>query len=232
MAGERLDNAKESLKEQIKLIPEGSIISLITFETEIEDVMVNVTVDDNTRQEMLDKVSGLVDKSTTSLYAALQRGIELAKEYKGPLKIKKIILVSDGEPTDVVVKAGDDQDPNYQQYFDLARLALEYKTSIDTVGALGEHNVYLMYEIAKRSTGKYIFAENEEELKDKMIIATEQTMKIAFSQPTLTVKTKLSDSISEMTLELEDAAQYKPTVIRMPFEKMNEGEFQSFYAEF
>ena len=89
-----------------------------------------------------------------------------------------------------------------------------------------------MYEIAKRSTGKYIFAENEEELKDKMIIATEQTMKIAFSQPTLTVKTKLSDSISEITLELEDAAQYKPTVIRMPFEKMNEGEFKSFYAEF
>ena len=133
MAGKRLDNAKESLKEQIKLIPEGSIISLITFETEIEDVMVNVTVDDNTGQ-MLDKVSGLVDKSTTSLYAALQRGIELAKEYKGPLKIKKIVLVSNGKPTDVVVKAGDDQDPNYQQYFDLARLALEYKTSIDTVG--------------------------------------------------------------------------------------------------
>ena len=65
-----------------------------------------------------------------------------------------------------------------------------------------------------------------------MIIATEQTMKIAFSQPTLTVKTKLSDSISGMTLELENAAQYKPTVIRMPFEKMNEGKFKAFMRSF
>ena len=42
---------------------------------------------------MLDKVSGIAFiKIQPGLHAALQRGIELAKEYKGPLKIKKIIL--------------------------------------------------------------------------------------------------------------------------------------------
>jgi len=108
----------------------------------------------------------------------------------------------------------------------LAKEALEYKSSIDTVGALGEHNVYLMYEIAKQSTGKYIFAENEEELKTKMIIATEQTARIAFSSPTLVVRSSTSD------FELEDAAQYKPTVIRMPFERISVAESKAHLRSF
>lgn len=225
MAGDRLNNAKSSLIEQVNLIPDDSIFSLITFETELEEVMVNVKVDKNTRQQIIDKIKGITDKGTTSLYAALQKGIALLKAYKGELKIKKIILISDGEPTDVVVQAGSENDPNYQKYFILAKEALEHKGSIDTVGALGDHNVFLLYEIAKQSTGKYIFAETEEELKTKMVIATEQTMKIAYSQPTLMVKPKIGN------VEMQDAAQYKPTVIRMPFEKVGR-DFKAFFRSF
>jgi hypothetical protein len=129
---------------------------------------------------------------------------------------RKIILITDGEPGDVPVQLGNEKDPNYQKYFNLAREALEYKSSIDTVGALGEHNVYLLYEIAKQSTGKYIFAENAQELKEKMLIATDQTTHIIFSQPSLTVKPIIGH------LKIDDAVQYKPTLIRMPFEKIKD----------
>jgi uncharacterized protein YegL len=225
MSGDRLDNAKSSLIEQVKMIPDGSVVSLITFETEIQDIIINRTVDENARKEIIEKIKAITDRGTTSLHAALKRAIELLRSYKGDIKVKKIILISDGDPTDVSVKTGDENDPNYKQYFILAKEALEYKASIDTVGALGEHNVYLMYEIAKQSTGKYIFAENEEELKTKMIIATEQTIKIAFSQPTLVVRGLKGE------IQLEDAAQYKPTVIRMPFEKVGK-DFKTFFRSF
>ena len=226
MAGERLENAKSSLIEQIKFIPDGSNFNLITFETEIHEIMTNITVDNKSRQDIVNNIKNITDRGTTALYSALQKGIELVRAYRGNLPIKKIILVSDGDPTDLQVDSHNQSDPNYQKYFLLAKEALEYKASIDCVGALGEHNVFLMYEISKQSTGKYIFAENEEELKTKMVIATEQTVKIAYSQPSMIVRTLIG------RVELEDAAQYKPTVIRMPFEKLNDKESKAFFRSF
>ncbi len=229
MAGIRLDNAKESLIEQIDILPDGTIFNLITFETEIHEILLDLKVSSATRHQIVDAIKKLQDRGTTSLYGALERGVQLIKKYGtsvNPLQVKKIILISDGDPTDVQVKTGDEQDPNYQKYFLLAREALEYKASIDTVGALGEHNVFLMYEIAKQSTGKYIFAEDEQELKTKMVIATEQTIRVAYSQPNLLVKGLLGK------IDLEDAAQYTPTVIRMPFNKLSEQECQANFRSF
>ncbi|UYP46512.1 hypothetical protein NEF87_002797 [Candidatus Lokiarchaeum ossiferum] len=231
MAGDRLDNAKESLIEQVKILPENTIFNLITFESEIHEILTNVKITNSSRSDIIKRIDKIQDRGTTSLFEALEKGVGLIREYVrngGNLSVKKIILISDGDPTDVQVKSGDESDPNYQKYFQLAKEALEYKSSIDTVGALGEHNVYLMYEIAKQSAGKYIFAENEDELKTKMIIATEQTAKIAFSQPTM----QLTGILGK--IDLEDAAQYKPTVIRMPFNKVNDqlanATFRSFEA--
>ncbi|WP_371802024.1 VWA domain-containing protein [Candidatus Lokiarchaeum ossiferum] len=231
MAGDRLDNAKESLIEQVKILPENTMFNLITFESEIHEILTNVKITNSSRSDIIKRIDKIQDRGTTSLFEALEKGVGLIREYVrngGNLSVKKIILISDGDPTDVQVKSGDESDPNYQKYFQLAKEALEYKSSIDTVGALGEHNVYLMYEIAKQSAGKYIFAENEDELKTKMIIATEQTAKIAFSQPTM----QLTGILGK--IDLEDAAQYKPTVIRMPFNKVNDqlanATFRSFEA--
>ena len=229
MGGERLEKAIESLIEQVKILPEGTIFNLITFESKVHEIIKDVKITDKSRQDIIKKIQGITERGTTSLYTALEKSLEILRKYSrsnNALAIRKIILISDGEPTDVHVKSGNESDPNYQKYFMLAKEALEYKSSIDTVGALGEHNVYLMYEIAKQSTGKYIFAENEEELKTKMIIATEQTARIAFSSPTLIVRSSISD------IELEDAAQYKPTVIRMPFEKINKRESKAYLRSF
>jgi len=220
MSGKRLKNAKTSIIEQVNILPAGSLFNLITFETDINEVMINVEINPNSRKNIIDKIQKISDRGTTALYKALEKGIDLVRKYvsKGnAFDIKKIILISDGDPTDVQVENGNEKDPNYQKYFHLAHEALEYRASIDTVGALGEHNVYLLYEIAKQSTGKYIFAEDADELRTKMIIATEQTIKIAFAQPSLVLNGKYEISV-------EDAVQYKPTVIRMPFERINAHE--------
>ncbi len=223
MTGKRIESARQSLIEQVNLVPEGTIFNLITFESRIKEVMTNFVITAKNRQEIVKNISNITERGATSLYKALKAGVEMLHSYvvnSNKLKIKKIILLSDGDPTDVPVKSDDALDPNYDRYFELAQEALEYKASIDTVAVEG-HNVYLMYELAKRSTGKYIFAEDEAELKTKMIIATEQTARIAFSQPTLTVTSPMGE------IELKDAAQYKPTVIRMPFKRVSSNNFQA-----
>lgn len=213
MIGDRIEKAKEALIEEVYQLPLETGFNLVIFASTVKTIVKNETITNNTRPKIVEHIEKIEAEGGTALYAALKQGIKMMKGYKGNLP-KKITLITDGEPGDVRVKLGDETDKNYQKYFLLAHEALEYRASIDTVGALGEHNVYLLYEIAKQSTGKYIFAENASELKQKMLIASDQTTRILYSQPSITLIPKIG------SLRVDDAVQYKPTIIRMPFEKV------------
>ncbi|TFH29181.1 MAG: VWA domain-containing protein, partial [Promethearchaeota archaeon] len=186
MSGNRIQRAKESLIKQVEQLPAETNFNLVLFQSTVKVVIQNETISSQTRSRIIEHIEQISAVGGTALHEALKKGIKMVRGYNGPLT-KKIILITDGEPGDVRVKLGDQEDPNYKEYFILAHEALEYKASIDTVGALGEHNVYLLYEIAKLSTGKYIFAKDAEELKTKMLIASEQTTRILFSQPSLEI---------------------------------------------
>ncbi len=216
MSGDRIRNAKESLIDQVKGLPEGTKFNLILFESTVKTVIKKETITDKSRKKIIKHIKKIKALGGTALYNALEKGIKRIKRYRGDLP-KKIILITDGEPGDVPVELGNEDDENYEEYFHLAHLALEHKASIDTVGALGEHNVYLLYEIAKQSTGKYIYAEDAKNLREKMTIATEQTTRIIYNQPSITLK-----PVNDHTIEINDAVQYKPTIIRMPFEKIKD----------
>lgn len=213
MRGERIEKAKESLIEQIYKLPDETGFNLVVFESTVKVIIKNETITQKTRPKIVEFINKIEASGGTALYTALKHGIKMLRQYSGHLP-KKIILITDGEPGDVRVTLGNENDPNYEEYFLLAQEALEYKGSIDTVGALGEHNVYLLYEIAKKSTGKYIYAENPAELKTKMQIASHQTTRIIYNQPTITLIPRLGG------ISVEDAVQYKPTIIQMPFEKI------------
>jgi len=221
MAGSPIKRAKESLIEQVKNLPLETGYNLIVFESSIKTIIRNETITIKSRQKIIDHIKKIKAGGGTALFSVLQHGIKMAKNYKGNLT-KKITLITDGEPGDVTVELGNKDDKNYDKYFMLAREALEYRASIDTVGALGDHNVYLLYEIAKQSTGKYIFAEDADELKTKMVIASDQATKIVFSSPSITIIPMTGQ------IEVDDAVQYKPTIIRMPFEKIR-GKFKEYH---
>lgn len=213
MTGARIEKAKESLIEQVQQLPIETTFNLVIFESSVKVIIKGETITTKSRPKIIEHIKKIKALGGTALFSALKQGIKMMRTYKGNLT-KKIVLITDGEPGDVRVELGNEKDPNYMKYFMLAREALEYRASIDTVGALGDHNVYLLYEIAKQSTGKYIFAENANELKTKMLIASEQTTRIVYSQPNITIKPINGQC------EVSDALQYKPTVIRMPFEKV------------
>jgi Ca-activated chloride channel homolog len=213
MDGDRIEKAKQSLIKQVQELPNGTGFNLVTFESNVKDIIKNETISDKSRSKIVKYIDKIEAEGGTALFNALKHGIKIVRGYKGNLP-KKIILITDGEPGDVPVELGNENDPNYKKYFLLAREALEYKASIDTVGALGDHNVFLLYEIAKASTGKYIFAENAQELKTKMLIASEQTTRIMYAQPSITITCLVGK------IKIDDAVQYKPTIIRMPFEKI------------
>src|SRR5712692_4141784 len=90
MAGQKIELAKRGAEEYAKKIPPGNRVSIVTFsdtvrtypETDLSKVLPTI------------KAAGL-----TALYSALQSTFEIAKKSSGP---GWILLLTDGEPTDVM----------------------------------------------------------------------------------------------------------------------------------
>jgi hypothetical protein len=207
---DKIKSAKESLIEQVKTLPEGTIFSLITFGP-AKVLIENQVINTETRQEFIRVIGKLSIGGTTPMLKALDKAMVLLKNYSGNLRTKKLTLISDGQP-DGGCSDKDPEEVNFKKFMKFTQIALEYKASIDTVGALYGHNVLLLYELARRSTGKYIFANDEQELKEKMTIASMQVTQVLYAQPFLIITPLLG------TCVVKDAVQFKPTVIRMPFE--------------
>jgi uncharacterized protein YegL len=209
----KIESARDSLIEQVKTLPEGTIFNLITFGS-VKVRIKNETVTKETRGKIIRTIQELKIGGDTPIYHALEKAFEISRLYHGTLTIKKIILISDGEPTDYICSSEDQNETNFRKFMQFSQMALEYRISIDTVGALHGHNVLLLYELARRSAGKYIFANTAKELKEKMTIASEQATQIVYQQPLIFIRPVLG------SCKMQDAVQYKPTLIRIPVERV------------
>jgi len=81
MGGERLDKAKDSLIEQIGILPEGTIYNLITFESKVNEIIKDVKISDKSRKDIIKKIQGITERGTTSLYTALEKALEILRKY-------------------------------------------------------------------------------------------------------------------------------------------------------
>ncbi len=214
MGGKKWKSAINSLEEQIRSLPEGTTFTLIGFgPTKV--YFENRIIREDAKQVIIKKIHKLKPRGSTPMFEALGKAIKILKQYKGPLSTKKLILITDGYP-DRGCSKNDPMDKQFLEFMRFAYSALEYKASIDTVGALKDHNVLLLYELAKRSTGKYIFADTAQELKEKMTIASGQATQVMYNNPSMVI-TPMGG-----TCVIKDAVQYKPTIIRMPFEHIGD----------
>ncbi len=197
MEGNKLESAKESLVEQIQTLPNGTIFSLITFGP-VRVMVDNVELNPKSKSEIMGIVQDMSTTGATPLKSALNMGITLLKNYKGPLRSRIITLITDGY--------GDIPPEDAPRY---AARILELKGSMVCVGALNDHDVELLYNLAQLSLGKYIFAKTADELKEKMIIASHKSAKILFTQPTVTLTPKHG------TIKVTSVNQVRPTVIAL-----------------
>ncbi|MHA1521392.1 MAG: vWA domain-containing protein [Promethearchaeota archaeon] len=204
MEGSKLASAKESLVEQVMSLPMGTIFSLITFGP-VRVMADNVEINPKSKNDIIDKIQKMETTGATPLKSALTMGINLLKNYKGPLRSKIITLITDGY--------GDIEQDKVPVF---AARILELKGSMVCVGALNDHDVELLYNLAQRTLGKYIFAKTADELKAKMTIASHKSAKILFSQPTVTLTPK------QGTIKVTSVNQVKPTVIALVCENADD----------
>ena len=201
--------------EQVSSLPHGTIFTLIGFgpvTKYFDDILINP----ENIEKIVKILTDMKPHGGTPMYKVLDKALDHLKNGKIHLPIRKIILITDGYP-DRGCSKENMEEPSFQQFMKFPEQFREYKASVDAVGALSDHNVLLLYEIAKRTAGKYIFADSAEELQEKMTVASNQATMILHNAPQLMIK-PISGKVT-----VEDAVQYKPTIIRAPFEQVENG---------
>ncbi|BDC18788.1 VWA domain-containing protein [Acidianus sp. HS-5] len=94
MEGEKLKTAKRGAINLLNSIPEGNKVTFITFSK-----VVRVISEFSDAISIIPHIDGITVEPATALYKALNTAIQIAEKYGNP---GFIILLTDGEPTDVV----------------------------------------------------------------------------------------------------------------------------------
>ncbi|MEM7153927.1 MAG: VWA domain-containing protein [Myxococcota bacterium] len=100
MEGAPIEAARSAAAELIGSLQDGDRLTVVTFDSKAELVVANVEIDDDTRDESLEKVAEIAAGGTTDLAAGLHAAIEDLRPHVVQGRVTRLVLLSDGVPND------------------------------------------------------------------------------------------------------------------------------------
>lgn len=146
MRGKKLEQAKACARFLLNQLQPGDFIGLVTFSSNVEEIVPLVKMQEVDVLEFNRKIDKVKCGGGTELYRALDAVSQqfLRSGLTSSDIVKRIILLSDGQPTDHVPEG---------QYIRLAKEMGEVGISMIALGLGKEYNEDLMSELAEHSRG-------------------------------------------------------------------------------
>ena len=154
MRGQRLSNALAAARGAIARLRDGDMVSVLTYNTIAEVVVPATRVSASVRQDIDRKLAAVVAAGDTCISCGLAAGRSAMPSQSG--MVKRIMLLSDGEPTAGVLAVDDFRNI-------AAGLAAE-DISVTTIGVDVDYNEKVMSALALESNGRDYFVENADSL--------------------------------------------------------------------
>ena len=98
MQGEKIEQAKESAIILARSLSPNDLISIVTFEYKVKVLLAPTPASEQQKIESV--IQSISVGSATALYGGLQKAYELASKNSQAGRITRIVLITDGIPTD------------------------------------------------------------------------------------------------------------------------------------
>jgi Ca-activated chloride channel homolog len=154
MSGQKIEKAKEAAIEAVKRLGPKDIVSLVTFDHEVE-TLVSAQSAAHT-EEIVSRIQSITSRGNTAIYGGVSQGAAEVRKNAGGKYVSRIVLMSDGMANVGPAKPDD-----------LGRLGvslLKEGISVTTVGLGTDYNEDLMTKLAQNSDGNTYFVENSSDL--------------------------------------------------------------------
>ena len=213
MVGKKLRNAKEGALNLITQLTSNDYCGVVTFESEVDIVVPGQYVTD--KQVFISKIQEIDLGGTTELFRGLETAFEvlqgsLEPGYTTGRMVRRIILLSDGQPTD---------DRFESEYRNLARLMREMGISITALGIGKDYNEDLLSALAEDSGGMWYHVTSPDKLPDIFASEVNSMKTVVLSGPELVLT--LSHGV-----ELADICKSSPDVHTISNIVRNDNEYR------
>ncbi len=98
MAGEKLRNVKEAVKNIIDQLDPADVVSIVTFETDHQVLVPSQPV--TNKMDIKRKVDRITDGGGTNMAGGLREALNQVSQFNDPSRISRVMLLTDGEATD------------------------------------------------------------------------------------------------------------------------------------
>jgi len=155
MSGYKLQQARQAARHLVGQLGPEDRLALVHYGSDVQSLPSLAATPAN-RERMLQYIDGIWDDGGTNIGAGLQTGRALVTEARSPGSVDRLILLSDGQPTEGIVETAD-----------LTRLVKGIRAEGITVSAIGvgtDFNEDLMQGFAEYGAGAYGFLEDAGQL--------------------------------------------------------------------
>ncbi|HLM71623.1 MAG TPA: VWA domain-containing protein, partial [Polyangiaceae bacterium] len=96
MAGPKMEHARSAAKSLIDKLPDGDIVSVISFDDAAMERVPPTSLDSASRQRIRGAISELAPNGSTNLFDGLRQGEARAMQAPSTHAIRRVVLISDG----------------------------------------------------------------------------------------------------------------------------------------
>ncbi|HVE82293.1 MAG TPA: VWA domain-containing protein [Myxococcales bacterium] len=148
MAGEKLMQAKQAARRLVEQLGDQDRVSVIHFGSDVR-TFAGTWASGQNKERLLSYIDGIYDEGGTNIGDGLEAGKIQLLMARDQFKVNRIILMSDGEPTEGVTEA--------RQLEQLARQIRGQGVTLSAIGLGTDFNEDLMQGLAENGSGAYAY---------------------------------------------------------------------------
>ena len=155
MSGFKLTQAKQAAKQLVSQLSSNDRLSIVHYGSDVKSMAGTFATTQN-KERMLAYIEGIWDDGGTNIGAGLSTGRDLLLAAKSDFKVSRLILISDGQPTEGLT------DPNGLTA--IVRETRQQGISVSSIGVGTDFNEDLMQGFAQAGSGAYAFLADASQL--------------------------------------------------------------------
>lgn len=181
MSGYKLAQAKQAARQLVNLLTDQDRLSIVHYGSDVKSLPGMAATASN-RQRMIQFIESIWDEGGTNISAGLQTGQHQVNTARSEYKVNRIILISDGQPTEGVT--------DEQSLKQVVKNIRAQGVTVSSIGVGTDFNEDLMQAFAEYGAGAYGFLEDAGKLagifqKDLQQAATQvaRNVELSFELP-------------------------------------------------
>lgn len=156
MSGFKLNQAKQAARQLVGQLRSEDRLTIVHYGSDVK-AMEGIYATPENRDRLLAYIDGIWDDGGTNIGAGLTTGRDLLLKAKHDFKVNRIVLISDGQPTEGIT--------DHASLVNIVREVRQAGVSVSSIGVGTDFNEQLMESFAEVGAGAYAYLQDAAQLE-------------------------------------------------------------------